>query len=76
MVDLKFDNIEADKAIKELLKAAGVNYAFRADLSDERISCSLNQVSAERALQTILSLMKEPTTYRVDGGTVIIASKR
>lgn len=75
VVDITFDNMEANKAIKELFKAADINYAFRGEISTEKISCSLKGVTAESALQTILRILDKPTTYRIEGGIVIILPK-
>jgi hypothetical protein len=75
LITLEFDEIEAAQAIRTILKAAGMNYAFKTNLGSTRLSCSLKNVTAEAALQTILKLIDKPVTYRIEGGTVLIVDR-
>jgi hypothetical protein len=75
LISVEFDEIDAKGAVRAILKAAGMNYAFRADLGETRVTCSLKNVAAEDALQTILKLIDSRITYRIEGGTVLIVNR-
>jgi hypothetical protein len=75
LITLQFDEIDADRAVRAILRAAGMYYAFKTDLSSTKLTCSLTNVTAEAALQTVLKLIDRPVTYRIEGGTVIIVNR-
>jgi len=69
------DLVNIRTALAELFKVAHRSYMIKSDVVSDTVECSLNGVSFDLALQTILASVTQPLTFKVESGVYTIMPK-
>ena len=66
------DKADIHEALKSIFKAYKLNYVIKSEVLTDTVTCSLEGIDVDFALQTILSSVKQPLTFRVEGSVYTI----
>ncbi|MHB8637092.1 MAG: M56 family metallopeptidase [Fimbriimonadaceae bacterium] len=71
-VTIKMHRTDIIAALRALFKAAGANYSIKSTVAPDAITCSLQHVTLQVALKTILESAKQNLTFRVEGDVYVV----
>jgi type II secretory pathway component GspD/PulD (secretin) len=75
LVSVRFDHLDIHAALKKFFDGIESSYMIKSNVEVDRVTCSLRNVTREKALETILAAVKQPLTYRVEEGVYTILPK-
>jgi type II secretory pathway component HofQ len=75
LVSVDFDHVPLHQAIRDLAKGAHINFVLNSAVLSDNVTMTLNRVEFTDALSKIFAAIKQPLTYRIEGGIFVIAPK-
>jgi len=72
---VRFEKVDIHKVLKRFFESQHLNYTIKSDVESDKVTCSLQGVAMELALDMILKTVKQPLIYRVEGGVYVIIPK-